>query len=746
MFTALARSVVAHPWRTTAVWLILAGVAIGLSSTLSSVTTSNQQSFLPKSFESVQAQDVGNKYFAAQSGATGSLVVSRQDGGQLTQADQSKVSDLATSLTNDKIPGVLSVKVSASSFSANGKVAALQIAFQGQPGDALVNSAVITVRDKTDAYLAGSGLKNGLTGNAAISVDTTDAYNHADNIITIATVVLIVLLLGLIFRSPIIAVLPIVIIGIVHSVTTGLTADLAKAFGFQVSNSLASILVVVLFGIGTDYIVFILFRYRERLRHGVPPQEALVFACGVVGKVVASSALTVIGAFAALFLAKLGSLKTLAPGLIVAVAVMLITALTLVPAIFALFGKHLFWPFGPGKTPETSVFAKQAALVARRPAAMVAGLGLVLIVLAIFSSGYKATYDTLAELPSSTASQVAYNTLGSAFPAGSLSPTQVYVTGNAPLTQSSLSNLTTKLGQAHGVAQVAAPQFSSDSKAALINVILKDDPYSNTALDSVANSIRPAAHGAVPGDQVLVGGQTATFVDIRTQLGADTRLVIPVAFAIIAVILAVLLGALIAPLNLLACVALAFAATLGAVVLVFLHGLGYSGIDFTIPMVLYLFVVAIGTDYNILLAARLREEFHNGFSARESARIAIANDAPTAAAAGIILALTFASLMLAGIANLTELGFGVAVGIIIAAFGMAPVLVPGLSALEGRGFWWPGRARVLPADSSLPGVAEDRAAAAGPAGGAPAVGAPASDETEKKIGAPASGETEEKIG
>jgi putative drug exporter of the RND superfamily len=724
MFTVLARMVIAHPWRTIVLWVIAAGVAIGLSASLSSVTTSNQQSFLPKSFESVRAQDVGNKYFPAQSGATGSLVISRQDGGTLTQTDQSKVSSLATSLTNDKIPAVLSVKASSSSFSANGKVAALQVAFKGQPGDSQVNSAVTTVRDKSDAYLTGSGLKNGLTGNAAISVDTTSAYDHADTIITLATVILILIMLGLIFRSPIIAVLPIVIIGIVLSATTGLTADLAKAFGFQVGNSLASILTVVLFGIGTDYIVFILFRYREHLRHGVPPTEALILSCGVVGKVVASSALTVIGAFAALFLAKLGSLNTLAPGLIVAVAAMLITALTLVPAVFALLGKHLFWPFGVGKMPENSVFAKQAALVARRPAAMIAGLGVILIVVAIFSIGYKPTYDTLSELPSSTASQTAYNTLGSAFPAGSLSPTQVYVTGNTALTQSSLSTLTTKLEQAHGVAQVAAPQLSSDSKSALFNVVLKEDPYSGAALDNVANSVRPAAHGAVPGDQVLVGGQTATFVDIRTQLNADTRLVIPVAFAIIAVILALLLGALVAPLNLLACVALAFAATLGAVVLVFLHGLGYSGIDFTIPMVLYLFVVAIGTDYNILLASRLREEFHNGFSAREAARIAITNDAPTVAAAGIILALTFASLMLAGIANLTELGFGVAVGIIIAAYGMAPILVPGLSALEGHGFWWPGHARPLPAaDSREPGAVDGQSAAAS-AGDAPAAGPP----------------------
>jgi RND superfamily putative drug exporter len=368
---------------------------------------------------------------------------------------------------------------------------------------------------------------------------------------------------------------------------------------------------------------------------------------------------------------------------------MLVTALTLVPAVFSLLGRHLFMPFGWGKAARTNPFAKEGNLVARRPGLVVGVLAVVLIAVAMGSIGYRPTYNTLSELPSDTPSQVAYNTLTTGFPSGALSPTQVYVVGNQVLSSSSLSTLTTKLSATPGVAQVAPPQLSSDGTAALVNVILKDDPYSTAALDTVQNSVRPAVQNTVPGEQVLVGGQTATFVDIRQQLKADTKLVIPVAFAIIAVILAILLEALVAPLNLLVCVALAFAATLGATAAVFLHWLGYDGMDFTLPIVLYLFVVAIGTDYNILLASRLREEFQNGFAPRESARLAISNDAPTVAAAGIILALTFASLMLAGIASLTELGFGVAVGIIIAAFGMAPLLAPSLSAIEGRVFWWP---------------------------------------------------------
>ncbi len=691
MFASIARKVMAHPWWTIAAWLVLAVLAIVLSPSLSNYTTGNQQQFLPGSFESVKAQNAGNKYFPAQSGGTGSLVVTRADQAPLSSADQAQATGLATTLQNEKLPNVLSVASTPQSLSADKKVVALQVAFNGQPGDSQVNDAVTAVRNAAKDALKGSPLTSGLTGNAAIQVDTKSAFDHADTIITIATVALILVLLSLIFRSPIISVLPIVVIGVVLTVVTGLTADLAAAFDFQVSTTLQSILVVVLFGIGTDYIVFLLFRYRERLRAGESQAEALLFSASVVGKVVASSALTVIGAFAALLAAKLGSLNTLAPGLIVAVAVMLITALTLIPAIFALLGRHLFWPLGPGQAAARNRFDGVGAFTARRPALIGGGVALVLIVLTIFSTGYKSTYDTLSELPSTTASRQAFDTLSKSFPAGALSPTQVFVVGSAPLPQASLTTLTTDLTAVPGVASVAPPKLNQDDTAALISVVLKDDPYSNAALDLVEGPLRTAAHGKVPGATITVGGQTSTFADVRAQLHSDTRLVFPIAAVIIVIILGLLLTALLAPLNMIVCVALSFAATLGAVVLVFLHGVGYEGIDFTIPIVLYLFVVAIGTDYNILIAARVHEEYRDGHAPRDAVRIAIANDAPTAAAAGIILAFTFASLMLTGIANLVELGFGVAVGILIAAFGMAPLLVPSLAALQGRAFWWPTR-------------------------------------------------------
>ncbi len=689
MFAFIARVVVGHPWRVIAGW-VLVTVAIAIfSPSLDDHTSGNEQDFLPSSFESVKAQDLGNAYFPDTAGATGSLVVSRSDGAPMSPQDQQTALSLATTLQNEKIPGVTDVVGSPQSFSPDGKVAALQVVFAGQPGEDDVDAAVPLVRADADKALEGTDLEAGLTGNAAIEVDTVTAYGDATKVITIATIALILLTLGLVFRSPIIAILPIVVIGLVFTAVQGVTAMAASIFDFEVSNSLSAILVVVLFGVGTDYIVFLLFRYREELRQGDNPPHAIALSTRVVGRVIASSALTVIGAFAALFLAKLGSLSSMAPGLIIAVALMLLTALTLIPAVFTILGRHLFWPLGPGRDSKRSPYGALGRFVGRRPAIVVAIVAGGLIVLAIFSSGYKATYDTLAEMPSDTPSQEAYDTLADSLPPGALSPTQVYVKTPGPVPQDELATLATNLSKVPGVSAVEPPKLSADGTAALVNVILTEGPYTTDAINTVEGPVRDTARSSVPDAEVEVGGQTSTLVDVRSQLRADTKLVMPVAFAIVGVILGLLLMSVLAPLNLLLGVGLTFAATLGAVVIVFLHGGGLVGIDFSTPIVLYLFVIAIGTDYNILLAERLREEFQNGHSPQKAAEIAIANDGPTVAASGTILALTFASLVLTGLDNLRELGAGVAIGVLLASLVMAPMLVPGLSVLQRGAFWWP---------------------------------------------------------
>jgi RND superfamily putative drug exporter len=705
----LGRLAVRRPWLVIGAWVAGSLAVVAVSPSLAEVTSSNQLSFLPGSDESVRALDALATYFPEQAGASGVLVVERSDGARLGDADVARVQDLATSLSRARLEAVTEVVSSPALVSPDRRLDVVQVFFRGQPGEPQVNAAVGRVRALATSALTGTGLEAGLTGNAAIQVDTSRAFATAQTVIALATILLIVALLVLIFRSPVVALLPIVVIGLVHAVATSAVAGLAKLFGFQVSDLVTPLLVVVLFGVGTDYVVFLLYRYRERLVAGEDRAEALVFSARTVGEVVASSAFTVIAAFAALLLSVLGTLRTLAPGLIVSVALMLVAALTLVPAAVSVLGPALFWPVHPHASSRTTFSEVMGRLVARRPWAVVAVYGGALVLLSLGALAYRANYNQVAELPTSSPSVQAYHRLERSLPAGALGPTQVVVVAPSPLEGpgcgvpgcergQALSGLESRLRSLGGVAAVLPAQLDPSRRAALLTVVLDSDPYSPPALDLAGGRLREAVHGSVPGARVLVGGTSSTFADVRRDLDRDVKVVFPVAAAVIAVILAGVLRSLVAPLYLLAGTGLGYLATLGASVLVFQKGAGLAGLDFTIPIVLYLFVAAIGTDYNILMAARLREEFLAGQPARRAALAAVAHGGPTVAAAGLVLAGTFASLMLTDIVALTQLGFGVAVGIAISAFVMAPRLVPSVAAIRGWRFWWPGslHARVGP--------------------------------------------------
>ncbi len=693
MFAALARMVTGHPWRVIAVWVLASVAIVVFSPSISSVTNANQASFLPGHYQSVLAQDALAKNFPKQSGNTDLLVVERTDGAPLTAANQQAVTDFATGLSHAGIGEITGTLTSPALLSPNGKAQLVDVMLRGQPGEVPVNDAVTAIRAQVPRLLAGTGLTAGLTGASAIALDTANSFAKAENIIAIATVSLIVILLGLIFRSVLIAVLPVVLIGLIHQVASSLVAAVAHVSHFDVGTLLGPLLIVVLFGIGTDYFVFLVFRYRENLTKGDEPMAALQHATEVVGEVISSSALTVIAAFAALLLSSLGLLRTLAPGLIISVALMLLSALTLVPAVLALLGRHVFWPAHRQKPAGAESYsARIGKYVGRHPGRIVAGYGGVLLILALAAFGFRADYDEVGELPSTSPSVVAYDQMQRDFPAGYVGPTSVIATSEsaAPLSSQSVTALVDKLKHAEGVAAVAPVQKNATGTAALITLSLDVNPYSGQALADVAGPIRSAANGSIPGATVLVGGPTSQSVDIRNAIDHDLSVIFPVAALIIAVILGLLLRAVIGPLYLLFGVGLGFLATLGILVLIFQKAGGLVGLDFSIPIVLYLFVVAIGTDYNILMTARVREELRSGKDPADAVGLAIAHGAPTVAAAGIILAGTFASLLLTGITTLTELGSGVAIGIIVAAFIMAPRLIPAMTGMRRWHFWWPG--------------------------------------------------------
>jgi putative drug exporter of the RND superfamily len=499
-----------------------------------------------------------------------------------------------------------------------------------------------------------------------------------------------------VFRSPWIPLLTVLVIVMVGQGVVALLALGAKVMGVQLDASVTGLLPVVLFGVGTDYVVFLLFRYRERLRLGEDRKAAMVSALGRVGEAIAVSALAVAVSFGALLLSGFGSFRVLGPALAIAVLVMVFAGLTLVPAVFSLLGQRAFWPSKAwrARQPKGGMAARTGRLVARRPAlTALAAIG-VLAALSVGVLGYRANFD-IGSMPDGTESARALTQLESGFPAGTLSPTSIYLTGPG-LDQKTVTAYAQRLAEVPIVGGVGGVEIRGD--VARVDLLLSADPLSARALDEVTRDLRPAARAAAPpGVTALVGGETSTFADVRDVVGADLTVIFPAAGALIVLVLLLMLRGLLAPIYLLGAVVGGFFATLGAAVLFFQGGAGRPGLDFTLPLIVYMFVASIGTDYNILMIARIREELRAGHAAREAVALALRHAGPPVAAAGVILAASFGALVVSP--SLAQVGFAVAVGILVSTFVLSWLLVPALTALLGRAAFWP--ARVRPRDPAV---------------------------------------------
>ncbi len=714
MFQKFAEFITKKRWYVIAVWIIAAIAIVGFSPKLADVTSNDQASFLPEKYESAQAQQIAKESFPQSEGQTALILFKKDNNQQLTAADEQKVQEIVAGVNEAHIDKVGAIVSAPQMLSQNKQIQLASAQLNGDPQDEKLLDAVKDLRAQLSRSVEGTGLTYAVTGNTAIALDTQESSGSAEKIVGLVTVLLILLLPTIVFRSPFAGILSLVSVGIVFAMSSSLLALMAKLFDFNVSGQLTSLLIVVLFGIGTDYILFLLFRYRERLRSGDHTRGAVSFAMTRAGEAILSAALVVSAAFAAMFAASLGFFSSLAPGLVISVLLMLVAAMTLVPALLAIIGDKIFWPSKKWQTEQTgSLAAKLGSLVANNPLKVTIACTVILIALATGLTKYKASFDLISQLPSNTESSQGFKDLTSAFPAGTASPTTVYVKSDAKLSEASLTTLTTALSKAEGVANVmpAQPsatsqtttpqlaQLSSDGKAAIISLILKDDPTSDKAMNAVAGPIRTAAHSTGLNAQIAVGGETASYADLNAATNRDIKTIVPIAAAIIFVILALLLRSLIAPIYLLLSVGLGVLATLGATSYLFV-GIGDStGLIFMLPILLYLFVVAVGTDYNILMITRFREEIHvEGNDPKIAAKRTIEHTTSTLISAGVILAGTFASLMLAGLSLLTQMGFSVSFGIALGAFLISLILIPAVSTLLGRWVWWPSHRQVARKD------------------------------------------------
>ncbi|MER7935692.1 MULTISPECIES: MMPL family transporter [unclassified Streptomyces] len=709
MFRRIGTAVVRHPVWTIVAWLIAAVAIVATAPSLPS--NSDESSFLPKSYESIQAADLQQKAFPSAFTPSAIALYQRTDGGKLSAADLKDVARITTELGGKHIDQVQKVVPGPPSKDGKYSMTLVQMDSKqaGQPAQA---DAAKVLRDDVKQLAKGTDLEVKLGGSAAQALDQQDSSKRGEALIGIGTFVIILVTLLIIFRAPILAFLPLVLIGVVSAIANGLIAYATKLFGLQANSSVSSILIVVLFGVGTDYFLFLMFRYRERLRAGDEPKQAMINAVDRVGEAIASAAGAVIIAFLALVLSTLGFLKQMGPALAISVTVTLIAGLTLIPAVVSLIGPKVFWPSKSWQQePSNARFAALGRSVQRRPALTAAVSGLILLVLSLGTLGYKATFDLASgSMPKTKESMVVQDRMQTAYSAGAAAPTDVYLSSGdgKPLDRSAFDAYAAKLGAVDGVASARMSQVNKAGTTADFTVTLKYEASTDKAIDAVGR-VRDVAHANAPdGTEAVVGGMSSIYKDIDSAVNHDYRTVFPVAALLIMVILGLLLRSVVAPWYLIASVGLGFGATLGATVWIFQDAQNKPGLMFMLPVIMYLFVVAIGTDYNILMIARLREEAREGREPREAAGMALRHAGPTVAAAGFILAATFATMMLAGNALLTEMGFAVSFGIAVAAFVMAMFFTPSLTALIGHAAWWPGHAdRAQPATDSGPAAAAD---------------------------------------
>jgi RND superfamily putative drug exporter len=699
VFAALGRLASRRPWFVIAAWVILAVAVVSLAPALT--TTQEESEFLPDHYESVQAAKIQDEKFPGATTPAALILFEREDGEPLTQDDQAAIGGIAEKLGPELGKKTFVQQVVTASpdgepnISEDGKIqlgiVGLADGATGYDTQAFDDAKAMRsdLADLTD----GTDLKAATTGSVPQGLDSQESGDRALAIVGIATVVLIVVLLALIFRSVIICLMPIVVVTLVSMVATGLIGWANDIFDLKADSSIQTILVVVLYGIGTDYILFFLFRYRERLRQGEDTRASVVHALERAGEAIASAGGAVIVAFLALLLSSLGIFKAIGPALAIAVAVTLLAALTLVPAVVTVLGRALFWPSKKWRQePKAARFAKIGESLGRRPGVFAAASGLVLAVLAVFAFSFNPSFDFNSSLPDDVESTEALHTFQDHFAAGASEPIPVILQADdGELDQGTLGSFGDALGAAEGVSQVYPATTSKDGTTAQFMVVLDSDPVSDQALSDVKGPIRDAAHEAAPdGTEAYVGGTPGIFADLQSAMVRDYKVVFPVAALVIMLILALLLRSLVAPLYLMAAVGLSFAATLGATVIAFQHIGGDSGLIFMLPIYIYLFVTALGTDYNILMIARLREEAREGKEPRPAAAEAVKHAGPTIAAAGVILAGTFGSLMLSGNSLMMSMGFALSFGIFIAAFVMAMFFTPSLTALIGHAAWWPG--------------------------------------------------------
>ena len=662
-------------WFVVVFWVAVFVAALPLAGKLTGAEKNDAISWLPGEAESTKAL---SKLEVFQDPDELSTVVLYERSSGITSADKAKVAqDAKTFATYDGVQKDVVGPIP----SEDGK--ALQLVVPLNLGSNGWEKAVDIVGDMRDTASQGApGLDAYITGPGGQAADSGEAFKGIDGVLLGATVAVVVVILLLTYRSPFLWLLPVISAGVALMTAEGVIYLLAEHAGLTVNAQSAGILTVLVFGAGTDYALLLVARYREELRRHHDRHEAMAVALHRAGPAIFASAGTVILGMLCLTFAQMNSTQGLGPVAAIGVGVGLLVMVTLLPAMLVICGRWIFWPKRPveGSDEPTAsgIWARVGRRIAGRPRAVWVATSLVLGIacLGIFqldATGLSTEDSYTKTVESVTGEKV----LSQHYPAGASDPAQI-------VTNADQAAAVADAAQIDGVAEVAKPIVADN--VALIRATLSNAPDSQAAYDSI-DALRAAVH-QVPGADAQVTGTTAINLDVQRAARHDSKAIIPIILLVVFLILGLLLRAIVAPLILIATVVLSFGAALGISALVFRHVFGFAGADSSLPLFVFVFLVALGIDYNIFLMTRVREEalVHG---TRRGALIGLAATGGVITSAGLVLAGTFAVLATLPLVAFAEIGFAVALGVLLDTIVVRSVLVTALNLDIGRQMWWP---------------------------------------------------------
>jgi RND superfamily putative drug exporter len=672
-------------WITVAIWLAATMLLTVFAPNAKEYEVTSLDS-IPEDAQSIIAQEKVDEYFSDNEGIPAILVFQADEG----ELELTELTDVVSSFSDEDVPGIESIvpmadlppQAAESFFSEDNTTAIVPLSLD----PAYETEDIKNTLEQIYNIVAQTDLTLHVTGPAGIAADTSDLFARADLVLIFSTIGIILVLLIVIYRSPALALIPLLAAGFVYMTVNQLLGLLGQG-GLLLSNQSLSIMSILLFASVIDYSLFVFSRYREELKTYENKHEAMRVAMRNVGIPVFYSGATVLAAMLVLFFAQYEDSRNFAPIFGTTMVVVILSSVTLVPALFTIFGRKSFWPLiprvGDQHVKTNSFWSKVGRMVTRKPVISIAIIGAFLLISAanVLNTSYE--FDNLKSFPEDMPSREGYEILEERFEAGDLAPTTVLYESDEAISESAREELQFNLSNHELISNVRIDGVTEDEQVVTYSLTFAENPYSNEVMNHLEEMINDSEQIAADSNlagQLYFTGETATAIDDRSVNNRDLAVVMILETVLIFVMLIFLTKSFRMPIYMMGTILVSFVAALGLGMFLTELFFGIDSISNRVPMYSFVFLVALGIDYNIILVSRFLEE-RKKHPVKKAVEVAVANTGGVISSAGLILAATFAVLMTQPIEFLFVFGFIVAVGILMDTFLIRGVLLPGLLVL-----------------------------------------------------------------